>query len=395
MLRVGVGQSTAPSTSRAVEEATGQAMVRAGIRKADLVLTFFTVDHLDQPEELTSSLCRWGQTDRIVGCSASGVLTGEGEIEGETAVVVMVLASDSLTAVPFLFHPLKEREQEVGRAIAATLRTEPVENTHLVLFPDPYHGRPEPIIQAVEEDFGPLPVLGVGCSENGTRGKTFQLCGEQITDNAVSGLTLKGSFDASIDVTQGCQPVSRPMVITKAEGNFIFEIDHRPAPEVFAQTIKGPLRQDLRRALAYVFVGLPSDPEQNSVGPGNYVVRNIVGLDSQKGILAVGDQVREGESMIFTLREAQRAREDLDQMLQRQMESLGGRKPELGLYFNCCARGSSLYGLPDIDTAYIRRTLGDFPLIGMFGNFELGPVGHKNQLLAYTGVLALFTERQR
>ena len=185
------------------------------------------------------------------------------------------------------------------------------------------------------------------------------------------------------------------MVITKAEGNYIFEIDHRPAPEVFAQTIKEPLLQDLRRALSYVFVGLPSDPEENSVDPGNYVVRNILGVDSQKGILAVADQVHEGEAMIFTLREAQRAREDLDQMLQRQRESLGGRKPGLGIYFNCCARGSSLYGLPDIDTAYIRRTLGEFPLIGMFGNFELGPVGQKNQLLAYTGVLALFTEREQ
>ena len=72
---------------------------------------------------------------------------------------------------------------------------------------------------------------------------------------------------------------------------------------------------------------------------------------------------------------------------------LGGQKPELGLYFNCCARGSSLYGIPGIDTAYIRQSLGDFPLIGFFGSFELGPLGGSNHLLAYTGVLALITEK--
>lgn len=56
------------------------------------------------------------------------------------------------------------------------------------------------------------------------------------------------------------------------------------------------------------------------------------------------------------------------------------------------ARGTSLYGIPGIDTAYIRQAFGDFPLIGFFGNFELGPLGGKNHLLAYTGVLALITE---
>jgi small ligand-binding sensory domain FIST len=96
--------------------------------------------------------------------------------------------------------------------------------------------------------------------------------------------------------------------------------------------------------------------------------------------------------MVFTLRDGQRARDDLEQMLQRQSERLGGKKPALGLYFNCCARGASLYGIADIDSAYIRRTLGDFPLIGMFGGYELAPLGGANHLFAYTGVLALVTE---
>ncbi|MBI2211351.1 MAG: FIST C-terminal domain-containing protein, partial [Deltaproteobacteria bacterium] len=111
------------------------------------------------------------------------------------------------------------------------------------------------------------------------------------------------------------------------------------------------------------------------------------------GILALAEEVFEGEGMVFTLRDAQRAREDLTQMLERQVKRLGGKRPQFGLYFNCCARGTSLYGIPGIDTAYIRQALGDFPLIGFFGNFELGPLGGKNHLLAYTGVLALITER--
>jgi small ligand-binding sensory domain FIST len=141
-----------------------------------------------------------------------------------------------------------------------------------------------------------------------------------------------------------------------------------------------------------LFVGLPADRTENSVGPGKYLVRNIVGLDPEKGILGVSEEVSEGEAMVFTMRDGQRAREDLGQMLQRQKEGLAGKKPAFGLYFNCCARGRSLYGISDIDSAYIRQALGDIPLIGMFGGYELAPMGGANHLFAYTGVLALITE---
>jgi small ligand-binding sensory domain FIST len=121
-------------------------------------------------------------------------------------------------------------------------------------------------------------------------------------------------------------------------------------------------------------------------------VRNIIGIDPKKGILGVAEEVTEGESMIFVMRDGERARDDLNQMLQRQSANLGGRKPAFGFYFNCCARGSSLYGIPGIDTAYIKQALGDFPLIGMFGGYELAPLGRANHLFAYTGVLALITD---
>jgi small ligand-binding sensory domain FIST len=141
-----------------------------------------------------------------------------------------------------------------------------------------------------------------------------------------------------------------------------------------------------------LFIGLPADRKENSVAPGHYVVRNLAGIDARKGILGVAEEVEEGEAMVFAFRDGQRARDDLVQMLGRQSERLAGRKPAFGFYFNCCARGNSLYGVPGIDTAYIRQALGDFPLVGFFGGYELAPLGGANHVFAYTGVLALVTE---
>ena len=391
MIRAGAGQSSHRSTAQAAAEAAHQAMAQAGIRRADAALVFFTVDHAKSPRELLEPLRRVTGTDRIAGASAAGILTADGEVEGSHGVAVLVLASEQMQARPFLFQPLRERDREVGAEIAR-FNWAAAQHSLLTLFPDTYNGQPQRLLQALAQETGFVPAVGAGASENGTAQATYQLCGEALTTNAVAGMVLSGSFHASIDITQGCQPITGPMVITKAENNLIYEIDDRSALEVFVRLLKGPLAEDIRRALTVLFVGLPADRNENSVGPGKYLVRNIIGLDSAKGILGVAEEVREGQAMIFAFRDGQRAREDLNQMLARQVENLRGRKPDFGLYFNCCARGSSLYGIPGIDSAYIRQTLGDFPLIGMFGGYELAPLGGANRLFAYTGVLALISE---
>ncbi len=394
MIHAGVGQSQAHATAEAVKEAAGRALASAGVPRADLAMMFFTSDHAAHPRELASSLITSVGTDCVVGCSGAGVLTGESEIEGSGGVAVLVVAAEEIVGRPFIFEPLCGNEENLGKSFGEFLAKTDDENSLTILLPDSYNGNPQPLLSAMADKAGFHPVVGAGTTENGAAGATFQLCADKVASNSIAGAYLSGDFDLHIDITQGCQPISAPMTITKAEGNLIYEINDRPAIEVFAKLLKGPLAEDLRRALMVLFVGLPSNREENSVAAGKYLVRNIVGLDAEKGILGVADSVSEGESMIFAMRDGQRAREDLDQMLRRQIEKLNGRKPGFGLYFNCCARGNSLYGIPGIDSAYIRQALGDFPLIGMFGGYELAPLGHANHLFAYTGVLALLTEKE-
>jgi small ligand-binding sensory domain FIST len=367
-------------------------MDQAGVSRADAAMVFFTAEHAANSQHLLSTLRRVTRSEKIVGSSGAGILTGAGEIEGAPGVAVLVFASDEIQSQPFLFQPLRERDEQVGAQIAQTVGAVADSGSLLILLPDTYNGQPHQLLDSMEQRLGFLPVVGAGSSEGGIAQATYQVCGETLTSNSVAGLELSGSFGAAIDITQGCQPITAPMVITKAERNLILEIDHRPAVEAFLRVLKGPLADDLRRALMFVFVGLPATANQNHIVPGEYLVRNIVGLDPSKGILGVAEQVREGQQMIFAMRDGQRAREDLNQMLQRQAQKLNGKKPAFGLYFNCCARGNSLYGMPGIDTAYIRQALGDFPLLGLFGGYELAPLGRANHLFAYTGVLALITE---
>ena len=392
MIRAGVGQSTEASTEKAVEQAFAAALAHAEIRQADMALIVFTAEHMRDQERLRNAVSHASNHAVVVGSSAAGILTGEGEVEGSQGIAVLALASDQLQTNAFLFEPLRGHDAEAGARIAKLTGPALGGNLLTVLMPDSYNGQAQEMLQAIEREIGYSPVIGAGSSESGVAGATFQLCNDKVATNAVTGLHLSGSFESFIDITQGCQPITEPLVITRADGNIIYEIDNRPAFEVFTSVLKGPLLEDLRRALMYVFVGVPADRRRNSVGGGEYLVRNIIGLDSEKKIIGVADEVTEGQAMVFTLRDGQRARDDLGQMLKRQAQRLDGKKPVFGVYFNCCARGASLYGIPGIDSAYIRQVLGDFPLIGMFGGYELAPSGGANHLFAYTGVLALVAE---
>lgn len=390
MLKAGVGQSSQADTRAAVQEAARGAMESLPDGSADLTLIYATADHAGRLDQELAGLHQMTGTRNTVGCSGLGILTHEGEIEGESGVAVMALASDTVRARPFVRDSLKGNDAAAGQDIANAVGTDPSSLT--VLLADGYKSRPDAMLEGLAQAGHSGPVVGAAASENGSQGKTYQFYEDRVTSNSVVGFALSGAFETVIDITQGCQPVGEPMVVTKAQENLILEINDRPAFEVFAELVGKPFQQDLRRALAFVFVGLPPDPRQTEIEPGRYLVRNIIGVDPQRGILAVAQPVEAGQPMIFTLRDGQRAREDLGQMLERQAARLEGRKARMGFYFNCCARGSGLYGVPGIDTAYIKQALGDVPVIGFFGNYELGPMAGGNHLLTYTGVLALVTE---
>ena len=122
-----------------------------------------------------------------------------------------------------------------------------------------------------------------------------------------------------------------------------------------------------------------------SLRPGPYLVRNVVGFDRAARAFAIAHPVRRGDRIALALREPGGAKADLKEML----NGMGAPPAALGAYFNCCARGLSLFGVPGLEIAYLENALGETPLVGALGSCEIGPIGTSTELLTYTGVLAL------
>ena len=220
-----------------------------------------------------------------------------------------------------------------------------------------------------------------------SRAQTFQVANE-VLQGGLSGVVLSSGIGVATRLTQGCSPLrhgpgAAPArhVVTEGERNIIVALDGRPALDVLREDTGGVAGRDLARAAQSIHVALPVPGSDT----GDYLVRNLVGIDPQNKLIAIGAAVENGMPILFCRRDRASARDDLVRML----EAIGGEfngSPKGGLYFSCLGRGEHMFGSRSAELGIIRDRLGEFPLVGFFCN---GEISH-DRLYGYTGVLTLF-----
>jgi small ligand-binding sensory domain FIST len=198
----------------------------------------------------------------------------------------------------------------------------------------------------------------------------------------ISGLLLTPEVSVATALTQGCIPIGPVRRIDEARDNVVMAIDGRPALAVFLDDIGPDLARDPRGVGGIIFAGLPVQGSDT----GDYLVRNLVGIDPRQGWIVLGAEVAPGDPILFCRRDPESARADLDRMLRQLAGRLPG-PPKAGIYVSCIARGAALFGEPGVETGMIRDRFGDIPLIGFFANGEIS----RDRLYGHTGVLTLFT----
>lgn len=397
MIRAGVGYSDAANPRTAASEATAAALSQAGLSRATGALIFATPAYGAAYPMILRAVGAAAHTQEVAGCSGMGVIAGEIETESGRALSVIVFGGDEIHATRFFVPTLRGRADAVADELAAKVTPQLGKMNLLILFADTYNFDAEATLDALRTKLPAVPIVGGGASEDGSIGETFVFCGDTVGTDAVSGMLLAGDFDLTIANSIACAPIGPTHRVTAARDNIVMELDGRPAYEVFAEAA-GPLATDLRRALSYVFVAIPIDKDAGQIERGRFLVRNIVGVSEEHGVIAVAFTPKVGNTIGLVLRDAERSRQDLKQTLEGLANKFGltpKSPPAFGLYFDCVSRGSGLYNIPGHDSAYIRRYLGAVPIGGFFTGFEIGPIGEHPAVLQYSGVLALISKKHR
>ena len=386
MLAAGTGLAVGGAADNAALEASLAAIERSGAGRADLALVFVTGDAHARAHEALHAVRRVTGAPVVLGCSGTGILTERREVEDGLAVAVLAVRCERLVATPFSFQRQGER-RGLGAELAQQIGPTVAEGGCALVLPDAMGCNPPALLGQLHDALGFVPVLGGVAAGS----PMFELYNTVAVEGALVGVALSG-LSPVIGVTQGCTPIGEPYVITHADANVIQRIGSRPALEMLSEAIRANPDTEARVRHAGVFAGLAMDPAKSPLGRGDFLVRNLVGADQSSGAVAVAERVRIGQTVQFQIRDAQASREDLRKMLDELAERLAGRRPAFGCYFDCAGRGRGLFGVPDHDVSLIRERLGEFPLVGFFGNGEFAPIGPRNFFHNYTGALVLFPE---
>jgi small ligand-binding sensory domain FIST len=382
--RVGAGLSASTETVAGVAEAAFGAREALGGAPVDLAFLFLSAEHLDDAEPALAMLDESLRPAHSLGCVSEGVLGRDRELEhGPGAAVWAAAFPDARVET---FHSVAFGTDD-GVAVSGFPE---LEGADLVTFlVDPFSFPAAGFLSKLNEEEDAAPLIGglaTGAGEPETQ--ALFLDGEVLSEGAV-GAVLRNVPVRTV-VSQGCAPIGRDAVVTKAEGNVVFELAGEPALERLRADLGTlTLEQQSLAARGGVLAGLVIDENRSEYRRGDYLMRGLIGADEETGALAVGEPVRVGQTLRFHVRDARSADEDLREGL---TNALADGRPAGALVFTCNGRGTNMFPSPDHDALAVGEALGGEALAGFFCAGEIGPVGGRPFLHGFTATLALFLE---
>jgi small ligand-binding sensory domain FIST len=341
-----------------------------------LVVAFVSSQHLPRYAAVPSVLREHLRGGLLIGCSAGGVIGGGHEVEEAPGFSLTAAVLPDVTLTPL-------------RAMTADPPKLRGETPQLVLLADPFTFDAEAFVHALDASHPGGTIVGGLASGARRPGENALYLGDDAYRDGLVGVELSGNVAVDTIVAQGCRPIGEPMFVTRSERNVIYELDGRPAVLALQLVLDGLPKEDRALVKHSLFIGVVMDKHRQEYRQGDFLIRNVLGVEPKQAALVVGAHVQENHVIQFHLRDAQTSAEDLIHLLARHREQPAG-----SLLFSCLGRGQNLYGRPDHDTDVFRAALGDVPLGGFFCNGEIGPVQGRTYLHGYTSAFGLFRPRR-
>jgi small ligand-binding sensory domain FIST len=377
------------STSRSAREAASEAAHSAGGGAlpggtVDLAFVFLSPAHLDEAEAAAEAVIEELAPRHLLGCVAEGVVAGVRELEQGPGVAVWagVLPDAEIEC----FHAAAVQTSD-GIAVAGFPE---VDDPGLVtLLVDPFTFPIGGFLTSLNDAQKHVPLVGGIAAGARQPGAQALILDDAVLSGGAVGVVVSGPPVVTV-VSQGCRSIGHEAVITRSEGNVVYELAGVPALERLRTEIAGLSSEEQALAARGLLVGLVIDENRPEYDVGDFLMRGLLGADETSGALVLGETVRVGQTLKFFVRDAASADADLQQTLGA---ALHGGRPAGALLFTCNGRGTNMFPAPDHDARAVASALGTDAVAGFFCGGEIGPVGGKAFLHGFTATVAIFLER--
>ncbi|MEM8546430.1 MAG: FIST N-terminal domain-containing protein [Cyanobacteria bacterium P01_H01_bin.119] len=396
--------STKASLETAVNDVAAQ--VSDQLQQApDLGLVFISAAYASEFARLLPLLHEALSIPCLIGCSGGGIIgtpptSAAKEVEQRPGLSLCVGILPGVTVQPFslqeddlpdLDSPPDAWAERIGVAAA--------DNPSFILLADPFSARITELLQGLDFAFPAAVKIGGLAGSSGFDRSSGLFLNHTMQATGVVGVALTGNVVLDAIVAQGCRPIGRPFRIAASERNILLELEEcddfggetQTPLAILQEILQGLDESDRALAQDSLHVGIAQDGFKEELQPGDFLIRNLLGVDPRIGALAIGDRLRIGQRIQFHLRDARTSADDLETLLIRyRSEHKPAASTAAGAFmFSCMGRGEGLYQKPDFDSQLFQEFVGNTPVTGFFCGGEIGPVGGTTFLHGYTSVFGI------
>ena len=355
-MKVGVGYSNQADSHRAGQQAAREALKSSGRP----VLTFlFTTDSYNQKKVWEAVKAVVGNS-RLVGFCAGGIIVGDSVIE--QGVAVLTLSGRRLRAATSLQRDLSKDPYAAGCAAGEELLKSGIRKGTVFVFPDGFGTDISEALWGLYNIMGSdFRYVGGAAGDNLRFFKTHQFT-EVVLESDALAVALLDGVAIGTAIGHGWKPEGEPLVVTKASGKRVFEIDGTPAFEAYSARLGGVPEEQFEQYGMRHPLGFPDIW-------GNYLIRDPLTLKPDGSIEFVTEVPRDavGYVMIGT-------KGDLIETAGTVAEEASrGVKPKFALIFDCISRYLLLGEAFEEELRAIRASIGpEVPIVGVLTFGEVG-----------------------
>jgi len=387
-------------TDAAMREAVASVQAQMQGVVPDIAFLFISPHHRPGAAGLPLMLYHQLGIKHLIGCTGGGIIGGAQESEQVAALSLTCAALPDVNVRIFRVEDSNlPNADSAPRAWEETTGVKAANEPQFIVLADPFSFRCEEFLAGLDFAFPKSVKIG-GLSSGARRpGQNTLFADHKLFHDGAVGVALSGNVRVDTLVAQGCRPIGEPMKITKSVRNVLVELDRKPALEVLNVLFQESNPRDQQLIRTSLFLGLVMDPfKTGTPKAGDYLIRNLMGVDKEQGALVISAILREGQTVQFHVRDAVAASEDIAAVLKRYaLEGLAATgeqsmpaTPRGALLFSCLGRGVYMYGRPNHDSDALTAELGHVPIGGFFCNGEIGPVHGTTYIHGFTSCFGIF-----
>lgn len=345
-------------------------------------------------QALADEARRLAPSARIVGSSCCGIVGSEGVSESMHDVAIMAMRGGDDLAVASVSSISGQDSREKAAELGRSLREQLPELSMVMFLASGIDIADDECIAGLESVLGAdVTIFGATSSDNMKGITSYQIVDGDVHEH---GAWAVGFADPSLQVitqaTHGFIAVGEPMVVTRADGNLIRELDGRPAWTEYTRRLALP---DTATCGDTIPVGALAEqlPAAEALEYGNEHILRVVTKRDPDGTMHYATTIEEGTPLWLTVRDEERIFSDMDRMMDTIVAQIGGRQVAAVFHADCLARGRFLFNKVMKEELVGRMqfplTRDDVvpPWLGMYGFGEFARLGGRNEYHNYTTAL--------